>query len=56
MRVPTIRCSANYIATNESQRRGFDLYAAGITGAGVLISAAVWVLAIAKLIDLCGLR
>ena len=52
MRVPTIP----YRPTNETEEPGFDAYLTGIFGAGVLFSASVWALAIAKLIDLCGWR
>ena len=35
--------------------RRFDPWAVGIVGGGVLLSVGVWALAIAKIIELCGL-
>jgi hypothetical protein len=51
MRVPTI----HYTATDEAEEQGLDPYVTGIIGVGFLLGALVWALAIAKLIDLCGL-
>lgn len=48
MRVPTL----HYRKANESEDKGFAPYVTGIIGAGALISALVWALVIAKLIDL----
>jgi Tfp pilus assembly protein PilN len=47
MRVPTL----HYRKANESEDKGFAPYVTGIIGAGALISALVWALVIAKLID-----
>ncbi len=47
MRVPI-----DYREADETEEQGFDAYSRGIIGAGVLLSALVWALAIAKLIDL----
>jgi hypothetical protein len=46
------------VLTNQRQvanlPKGFDLFAGAALSAGVFLSALVWVLAIAKVIDLCG--
>jgi hypothetical protein len=46
------------VPTNQHQEanlpKGFDLFASATLSAGVLLSALVWVLAIAKVVDLCG--
>jgi len=48
------------VLTNQHQEanlpKGFDLFASAALSAGVLLSALVWVLAIAKVIDLFGLH
>jgi len=52
MRVPTVP----YRQADESEEPRVDPYLASVIGAGVLFSASVWALAIAKLIDLCAWR
>jgi len=48
------------VLTNQRQEanlpKGLDPFASAALGAGVLLSALVWVLAIAKVIDLFGWR
>ena len=36
--------------------RRFDPWAVAIVGGGVLLSVGVWALAIAKIIDMCGMH
>ena len=52
MHVPAI---GYHQPTTRADRR-FDPWAVGIVGGGVLFSVGVWALAIAKIIDLCGLH
>jgi molybdopterin/thiamine biosynthesis adenylyltransferase len=52
MRVPTV----HYRKPNEPEEQRIDLAVTCILGAGVLMSAVVWALAIAKVIDLYGLK
>ena len=52
MQVPTIHSRE----TSEPEEQGLGAYATGMIGASLLISALVWALAIAKLLDLTGLR
>jgi hypothetical protein len=52
MRVPAIEHQAYRELGTEI--RHFDPYAVGIVGGGVFLSVAVWALAIAKILDMCG--